>query len=63
MILSSEWMVSKVYGTVPLKRGRERMLVFKIKVYFTGSGYHYPFGIRKLKKARRRLSRFSTMVS
>ena len=47
-------MVSQVCGTVPLRRGEERMLVFNIKVYYTGSGYHDTFGIRKLKKARRR---------
>lgn len=56
-------MVSHVCGTVPLRRGVERMLVFSIEVWCTESGCHDTFGIRKLKKARRGLFRVLTMAS
>ena len=40
------------------------MLVFSIEVCYTGSGYHSTFGIRKLKKAKRRPSQyFSVTIS
>jgi len=58
MIFSPEWMVSRVWGTVPLRRGKDNMLAVSAEVYCTGAKNHDSFGMHKLKKAKRGKSRF-----